>query len=206
VRIIRFLPGPNGSMLAAGTDRSVYLASETEGYTVWRSAGSGLPGAPVYALDYDESQDLLIAGTLGRGSYKLSGPVVRTFPAPPVGSVNPPPGTDYSGAWSNPNESGWGLIIVRGASGAYGVYIFHYGDDSKPDWYLAPGALNGNRFQANVSAFSGPWFGTVPYNPANVSARSAGTITIDFSGETTGNVSFTIDGRTVNSSLRKLNF
>lgn len=206
VRIIRFLPGPNGSMLAAGTDRSVYLASETEGYTVWRSAGSGLPGAPVYALDYDESQDLLIAGTLGRGSYKLSGPVVRTFPAPPVGSVNPPPGTDYSGAWSNPNESGWGLIIVRGGSGAYGVYIFHYGDDSKPDWYLAPGALNGNRFQANVSAFSGPWFGTVPYNPANVSARSAGTITIDFSGETTANVSFTIDGRTVNSSLRKLNF
>jgi hypothetical protein len=206
VRIIRFLPGPNGSMLAAGTDRSVYLASETEGFAVWRSAGSGLPGAPVYALDYDESQDLLVAGTLGRGSYKLSGPVVRTFPAAPVGNVNPPPGTDYSGAWSNPNESGWGLIIVRGGSGAYGVYIFHYGDDSKPDWYLAPGVLTGNRFQANVNAFTGPWFGTVPYNPANLSARVAGTITVDFSSDSNASVSFTIDGRTVNSTLRKLSF
>jgi hypothetical protein len=86
------------------------------------------------------------------------------------------------------------------------VYIFHYGDDSKPDWYLAPGVLTGNRFQANVNAFTGPWFGTVPYNPANLSARVAGTITVDFSSDSNASVSFTIDGRTVNSTLRKLSF
>lgn len=206
VRVIRFLPGPNGDMLAVGTDRNVYVASQTDGFAVWRSAGTGLPGAPVFALDYDESQDLLIAGTLGRGSFRLFGTVVRTFPAPPVGGGGPSPTTNYSGAWSNPSQNGWGLVILRGGSGAYAVYIYHYGDDSKPDWYLAAGALTGSRYQANLNAFNGPWFGNLPYNPANVSSRIAGTIDIEFVSDSSANVSFTIDGKTVTSSLGRLSF
>ena len=193
-------------MLAVGTDSDVYVASQTDGFAVWRTAGTGLPGVPVYALDYDESQDLLIAGTLGRGSFRLFGAVVRAFPAEPVGGGGPAPGTDFSGAWSNPNENGWGLVIVRGGSGAYAVYVYHYGDDSKPDWYLAAAPLSGSRYQANVNAFSGPWFGNVPFNPAQVSSRVAGTITIEFTAANEASVTFAIDGKTVSSSLRRLSF
>ena len=124
----------------------------------------------------------------------------------PGGSGGPPPGTDFSGAWSNANENGWGLVILRGGSGAYAVYIYHYGDDSKPDWYLSAAPLSNNRFQGTINAFSGPWFGIVPYNPAMVSARNAGTLTINFTAANAAEVNFTVDGRTVTSNLTKLAF
>ena len=35
----------------------------------WSEFVAGLPGAPVYELDYDAVDDVLLAGTLGRGAW-----------------------------------------------------------------------------------------------------------------------------------------
>lgn len=175
-------------------------------------------GSSVSHLDDDfyTSQALLMESATGpgQGTRTLSNMEVGILKdlgyanatnTPGSGTGGPPAGTDFTGAWNNASENGWGLVILRG-SAAYAVYIYHYGDDSKPDWYLSAAALNGNRFQGTLNAFSGPWFGIVPYNASMVSARNAGTLTIDFTAANTATVNFTIDGRTVNANLTKLSF
>lgn len=86
LRFLRFMAGSAGDALAAGTDSGVFIATEAEGFAVWRPLGTGLPTAPVYWLDYDASQDLLLAGTLGRGTFALRGAVVRAVEGGGVGA------------------------------------------------------------------------------------------------------------------------
>lgn len=123
-------------------------------------------------------------------------------------SSNPPPSsTDYSGAWNNAAQDGWGLVVIRGStSGAYGMYVYHYDQDSTPAWYLASGALSGSTFDQPIFGFTGPWFGISPFNPGQVQARAAGNLRVSFSSATTATIDFTIDGRQVQTSLNKLAF
>jgi hypothetical protein len=72
IRTIKHLSG-TAPGLAVGTDVGVYLSRQAQGFSSWQALGSGLARAPVYELDYDPAQDLLLAGTLGRGSFTLSG-------------------------------------------------------------------------------------------------------------------------------------
>jgi lysyl endopeptidase len=116
------------------------------------------------------------------------------------------PAADYTGAWSDPSQSGWGVAVIRGASGTYAMNLYHYDQANTSAWYLGVGPLNGTSFSQSVTSFSGPWFGIVPFNSAAVAGRNAGTLTINFTSATTANLSFTIDGRTVTASIRKLAF
>lgn len=129
-------------------------------------------------------------------------PNLRPFLQPSV----TPPSVDYSGAWSNPAQSGWGLAILKGTSGAYAVNLYHYDQDNTSAWYLSAGTLSGTRYSQPVLGLAGPWFGTSPFNPGAVSTRVAGTVSLSFTSDTTANLSFTIDGRTVNTTVRKLSF
>jgi hypothetical protein len=111
---------------------------------------------------------------------------------------------DYSGAWSNASESGWGLSVVRGASGAYGVIMYHYNQSGSPTWYwMSGGNFNGNVYSANVLLFSGPFFGG-PFNP--VTFPGVGTATINFTSATAATLTYTISGTTVTKTLTKLQF
>lgn len=47
-------------------------------FSTWRPLGEGLPRVPVYHLEYDPTDRILLAGTLGRGAWTLTFP-----PAPP---------------------------------------------------------------------------------------------------------------------------
>jgi hypothetical protein len=111
---------------------------------------------------------------------------------------------DYSGAWSNASESGWGLSVVRGASGAYGVIMYNYNPSGSPTWYwMSGGNFNGNVYSANVLLFSGPFFGG-PFNP--VTFPGVGTATINFTSATAATLTYTISGTTVTKTLTKLQF
>jgi hypothetical protein len=50
------------------------------GFTSWNKLGAGLPNAPAWDLDYDAADDVLLAGTLGRGAWTIVG----------IGSLTPP--------------------------------------------------------------------------------------------------------------------
>lgn len=99
IRFLRYMAGPSGDALAVGTDTGVFLATEADDFAVWNALGSGLPTVPVYWLEYDASQDLLLAGTLGRGTFSLRGAVVRAVEG---GSPPPPPPLIFADGFEAP--------------------------------------------------------------------------------------------------------
>lgn len=131
-------------------------------------------------------------------------PSLQAFLQP---STTPPPSSvDYTGAWSNPAQSGWGMVVIRGAGGAYAVNIYHYNESSIPIWFLSAGPLSGTSFSQPLLIFTGPWLGITPFNPAAVTSRAAGTISLNFTSATTATLTFTADGRTVSTTMTKLAF
>jgi hypothetical protein len=53
-----------------GTLNGVYVSFD-EDYTQWSLLGSGLPNAQVFDMDFNLADDVLVAGTQGRGAWKI---------------------------------------------------------------------------------------------------------------------------------------
>lgn len=62
---------PTSSAVVVGVDNGVYMAIDPTNAKSWAEVGTNLPNAVVSSLVYVPSQDLLIAGTLGRGAWTL---------------------------------------------------------------------------------------------------------------------------------------
>lgn len=67
--------------LVLGTNTGVY-AMTLDAVGTWFQFGSALPDVPVFDMDYDIADDVLVLGTLGRGAWKLES--VSSFLAPSV--------------------------------------------------------------------------------------------------------------------------
>ena len=70
---IVYIPNAGNDMLALGTDLGVYVA-EGPSFNVWSELSPTLPNVSIKELKYDEEDQMLIAGTLGRGvwTYNLT--------------------------------------------------------------------------------------------------------------------------------------
>jgi len=62
---------PPVDVLAVGGTNGAFFAREDKGFTRWKELGEKLPTVPVFDLDYDPADNVLVAGTLGRGNWKL---------------------------------------------------------------------------------------------------------------------------------------
>ena len=72
LRAVEYVVEGGGSdRLMVGADAGVFVASEASGFIDWADWGVGLPNAPVFDLDYDSGDDVLVAGTLGRGAWTV---------------------------------------------------------------------------------------------------------------------------------------
>ncbi|HEV2855056.1 MAG TPA: RTX toxin [Thermoanaerobaculia bacterium] len=71
VRSIAYVSSAAGDGVVVGTTNGIYFATQASGFTAWSRLGNGLPIVPVFDLYYDRSDDVLIAGTMGRGAWKL---------------------------------------------------------------------------------------------------------------------------------------
>lgn len=65
-----FVSGPGGGAVVVGTDRGIYI-SFVASLGSWSQLGSSLPNAPVYDVHYDSVDEVVAAGTLGRGAWLL---------------------------------------------------------------------------------------------------------------------------------------
>jgi hypothetical protein len=83
VRSIAYSTSNTDGALIVGTDNGVFIArgdgssvNDAGGnpipFTDWAALGVGLPPAPVYDLEYDPADEVLVAGTLGRGAWALN--------------------------------------------------------------------------------------------------------------------------------------
>jgi len=78
--------------------------------------------------------------------------------------------TDQSDLWYIPSESGWGMQLVQRDSVIFAT-LFVYGQNNQPTWYVSTMNYTSNlTWTGPLYATTGPWFGTVPFNPQNVNA------------------------------------
>ncbi|HMX27430.1 MAG TPA: sialidase family protein, partial [Blastocatellia bacterium] len=76
-----FIANASGEALVVGGSKGVFVALASSGFTSWQPLGDGFPNVGVYQLDYNATDNILIAGTLGRGAWALRQP---TFNNPAV--------------------------------------------------------------------------------------------------------------------------
>lgn len=71
-RSLEYVENPGGyDKLIIGTNAGVF-ASVEPAFDSWFELGSDLPNVPVWDLDYDPLDDVLVAGTLGRGAWTFA--------------------------------------------------------------------------------------------------------------------------------------
>ena len=75
LRTLEYYAGSKGDYLLVGADAGVFIAplSDLSGgaFNSWKEIGSNLPNAPVYDMTYNVTDDVLVAGTLGRGAWTI---------------------------------------------------------------------------------------------------------------------------------------
>ncbi len=71
LRSIAFVPGSGFDAVVVGTDRGVF-ASQTQNLGTWVEFGAGLPNALAFEVRHDAADDVLVVGTLGRGTWTVA--------------------------------------------------------------------------------------------------------------------------------------
>lgn len=71
VRAIAYVSGAAGDAVVVGTTNGIYSANQANGFATWSRLGTDLPTVPVFDLFYDRTDDVIVAGTMGRGAWKL---------------------------------------------------------------------------------------------------------------------------------------
>jgi photosystem II stability/assembly factor-like uncharacterized protein len=85
-RAVAFVAGTSDDLLLVSARTGVFVSFGSSGFTSWNKLGAGLPHAPVWDLDYDAADDVLLAGTLGRGAWTIVG--LRSL-MPPTSGLAP---------------------------------------------------------------------------------------------------------------------
>jgi len=83
-RSVAFVAGTSDDLLLVSARTGVFVSFGSSGFTSWNKLGAGLPNAPVWDLDYDAADDVLLAGTLGRGAWTIVG--LRSL-TPPISGL-----------------------------------------------------------------------------------------------------------------------
>jgi len=113
---------------------------------------------------------------------------------------------DQSDLWWNASEDGWGIQFVQRGKTIFAT-MFVYDAAGNPTWYVATmdGAKPGGvlTFTGDLYAAHGPWFGTVPYNPANFGATKVGTMTWQKPSGVPGTLTYSVGGVNVIKSLTR---
>lgn len=138
-----------------------------------------------------------LGGLIGLGGATMFS-AVRTGPATFIGNGW------MNDLWIAPNESGWGLNLVGEGDMMFGT-LFVYDASRRPKWYTASdlryvgsnGPDNRGRYEGGLYESTGPWYGLVSFNASKVTRRQVGTMRVDFLGNRTANVTYTVDGVTV---------
>ena len=118
--------------------------------------------------------------------------------------------TEYTDLWWNPAESGWGLTVTHQGDVVF-LTIFVYGADGKAAWYAGPASFtsndeNGNpAYSGTLYQSTGPAF-SAPFTAASVKATAVGTATFAVTGDSSGNVSYTVNGVGVAKSIVRQTF
>jgi hypothetical protein len=114
---------------------------------------------------------------------------------------------DYTDLWGGgqpvPTENGWGLNLIQQGDVIFAT-MFVYGSDNTARWFsassLSPSGggtvWSGTLAQTTGTYYGAPWAG-------NAAATAVGNMTLSFSNANTGNLTYTVNGVTVNKAISR---
>jgi len=116
--------------------------------------------------------------------------------------------TNYQDLWwvADGVESGWGLTVTHQGDAIFAVW-FTYDVDGTPMWLSAtaaksePGVYGGTLYRT-----TGPAFGAVPFDPANVVRTPVGTMTLTFANGNAGLFAYSVNGVTQTKPITRMLF
>ncbi len=104
----------------------------------------------------------------------------------------PAAATDYTDIWWNPAESGWGVNLAQNGNFIFATF-FIYGPNNTPTWYTGHLQQDATgKFTGSLYATTGPWFGTVPFDPNQVGVSEVGTATFQPSAANAGVLTYRV--------------
>ena len=118
-----------------------------------------------------------------------------------------PRAATMSDLWWNPSESGWGVNLIE-QQGTLFVTLFVYGSDGNPTWYVGPATALVSSSSASrtysglLYATRGPWF-VGAFNPGSVQVRQVGSVSLFFTSQVAGTITYSVDGNTVTKSIQR---
>jgi hypothetical protein len=98
-----------------------------------------------------------------------------------------------TGLWWNVNESGWGATITQ-QSGIMFVTMFVYDAAGNPVWYTVSCTIAGAGCAGDMLRFRGGASATSAWSGSALTFSKVGTMTLIFTGNDIGAMSYTIDG------------
>ncbi len=87
LRAIDFLSGAVDRLVVGGIGGVFAMSLDRLG--IWGELGDALPNVPIFDLEYDETDGVLVAGTLGRGAFLLNSPLTESIDVVPQVVVKP---------------------------------------------------------------------------------------------------------------------
>ena len=116
--------------------------------------------------------------------------------------------TNYQNLWwvADGAESGWGLTLTHQGDAIFAVW-FTYDTDGAPLWLSATAAKSGpGVYSGTLYRSTGPAFGTVPFNPANVTRTPVGTMTLTFADGNAGLFTYSVNGVAQTKAITRMLF
>ena len=108
---------------------------------------------------------------------------------------------DQSDLWWIPAESGWGMQLVQRGSVIFAT-LFVYAASGAPTWYTATLDYTSNlTWTGPLYATTGPFFATVPFDPAKVVLIQVGTMTWSAPTLNAGTLSYVVNGVAVTKDV-----
>ena len=105
-----------------------------------------------------------------------------------------------TGLWWNADESGWGATITQQSYMMF-VTMFVYDAGGNPVWYTVSCAIAGASCSGDMMKVRGGATPTSTWNGSGITVSKVGTMILNFTGNDTGSMSYTLDGL---SSLKQV--
>jgi hypothetical protein len=116
----------------------------------------------------------------------------------------PAAATDYSDIWFTLGEDGWGLQIVQSDNFIFATF-FVYDANKNPTWYAGNLANDGNgNYTGGLYATTGPYLGTVPYDPKQYHATQVGVATFSPQAPDAGLLTYNVGAVNVTKNIQRL--
>ena len=110
-----------------------------------------------------------------------------------------------SGIWWNPNESGWGINFTQRRNNIFAAW-YTYDGAGNAKWYVASNCAmpsGSSSCSGSLYQVEGPRFFGVPFDPSASVVTTVGSISVNFTGNSNGVMSYTLNGQSRTVAIQR---